>query len=283
MVPCLSRFFSRNAVLTALIAVLLAVPGAAQRLGVDRHVSLEGARNFRDIGGYATSDGRRVRRGLLFRSDALAQLTESDYQALARLNIETVCDFRQDWEKERAPTRWPGRNAPELLSLPNPAQAGPSYLELLANSATAADMAAYMLRGYETNVAEYAPSYAATLRRIVNSDRPVLYHCTAGKDRTGLFTALLLSFLGVPRSTVFEDYLLSNDYVATPQRIETVAAQLKATPAQVTPLARVERPYLETAFRVIDEHYRSLDGYRRTALALSDEDLKLLKARLLEN
>ena len=204
MVPCLSRLFTRNAVLTGLIAVLLVVPGAAQRLGVDRHVSLEGARNFRDIGGYATSDGRRVRRGLLFRSDALAQLTESDYQALARLNIETVCDFRQDWEKQRAPTRWPGRNAPELLSLPNPAQAGPSYLELLANGATAADMAAYMLRGYETNVAEYAPSYAATLRRIVNSDRPVLYHCTAGKDRTGLFTALLLSFLGVPRSIYFQ-------------------------------------------------------------------------------
>lgn len=144
-------------------------------------------------------------------------------------------------------------------------------------------MAAYMLRGYETNVAGYAPSYAATLRRIVNSDRPVLYHCTAGKDRTGLFTALLLSFLGVPRSAVFEDYLLSNDYVATPQRIETLAAQLKATPAQVAPLARVERTYLETAFRVIDERYRSLDNYRRTALALSDEDLKRLKARLLEN
>ena len=142
MVPCLSRMCSRGAALTGIIAVLLVVSGAAQRLGVDRHVSLEGARNFRDIGGYATSDGRHVRQGLLFRSDALAQLTERDYQTLARLNIETVCDFRQDWEKQRAPTRWPGRNAPELLSLPNPAQAGPTVLERLTHGATAADMTA---------------------------------------------------------------------------------------------------------------------------------------------
>ena len=284
MVPCSSRMLSRSAALTGLIAVLLVVPGAAQQLGVDRHVSLEGARNFRDIGGYATSDGRHVRQGLLFRSGALAQLTESDYQALARLNIETVCDFRQDWEKQSAPTRWPGRNAPELLSLPNPGQAGPTYVERLANGATAADMTAYMLRAYETVAVEHAPSYAATLRRIVNSDRPVLYHCTSGKDRTGVFTALLLSFLGVSRSTVFEDYLLSNDYVATPPRIEAAAVQLKASSAAaVKPLLRVERTYLETAFRVIDERYRSLNNYRRTALALSDEDLNRLKARLLEN
>ena len=278
-----SRGSMRRAFVTFVGTVLLVSAGAAQQGDRTRHVPLEGAPNFRDIGGYATADGRHVRWGLIYRSGQLAQLTDRDYEVLARLNISAVCDFRRDAEKQTAQTRWQGPNAPEILALPNPNPSGPTINERLANGASAADVTAFMLNTYATIVVTYAPSYGVSLQRIVHTDRPVLYHCTAGKDRTGVFTALLLSFLGVPRATIFDDYLLSNDYVATAPQVDARAKQLKASPAAVRVLLGVDRTYLGTAFQTIDQKYGSLDNYRRTALGFSDQDLSRLRVRLLEN
>ena len=268
--------------LTCVAAMMLVSIGSARQIDRARHVTLDGTPNLRDLGGYATADGRHVRWGRLYRSGQLAQLTERDYATLARLGISAVCDFRSDAEKQAAPTRWRGPGAPEILSLPNPGPGGQNVNERLANGATAAEMRELMRRSYARMVVAHAPSYRITLQRIVNSDRPLLYHCSAGKDRTGVFTALLLSLLGVPRATIVEDYLLSNDYVATDARVDARAKELNASPAAVRALIGVERAYLDTAFQSIDQTFGSLDAYRRAALGLSDDDFSRLRSQLLE-
>ena len=106
--------------MTALVVLVISASiAAAQSADHLRRLPLEGASNLRDLGGYATADGRHVRWGLVYRSDQLARLTDNDYEYLARLGIATVCDFRRDDERQRAVTRWRGSNPPQtLLRLP---------------------------------------------------------------------------------------------------------------------------------------------------------------------
>ena len=125
--------------------------------------------------------------------------------------------------------------------------------------------------------------YGAVLQHILRASGPTLYHCSAGKDRTGTFTALLLRMLGVPLETVFEDYLLTNRYFGTDERIASLAKDLKSSPETARPMYVADRSYLEAAFQAIDRTYGSFDNYRRTALKLLDADLERLKARLLED
>ena len=243
---------------------------------------LDGAPNFRDIGGYRTADGKTVRRGRVYRSGQLSRLTESDYRQLAQLHIAAVCDFRRSDEKQSSPTRWPATpGAPEFVTLANPAPEKRSATDLLASGADAAEASRYLLDVYEKTVTTYAPSFKTTFRRILDSDDAVLYHCSAGKDRTGIFTALLLTFLGVPRATVVEDYLRSNA-VVTDEQVEAMAKRTKGQPAAARIILSVDASYLQLAFATIDRQYGSLDAYRRSQLGLSDPDVARLKARLLE-
>ncbi len=268
--------------LTGLATLLLAGVGVAQPPGHVRRLPLDGAPNFRDIGGYATADGRHVRWGQVYRSGQLSQLTVKDYEYLARRGISTVCDFRRDDERRSDPTQWKGPNPPEIPLLPTPGRNGPTTMELLAKGAGAAEMVAFMRATYERIVVIYAPSYGAAFQRILNGTGPTLYHCSAGKDRTGVFSAMLLLFLGVPRETAFADYLLSNDYAATAQQVNAAATGLKASPDAVRAVYMADRAYLDAALQTIERDFRSLDNYRRTELRLSDQDLVRLKVRLLE-
>ena len=265
------------------VAVLLTGAVAAQGTDGARRVPLAGTPNLRDLGGYATTDGHRVRRGRLYRSSQLSQLTDSDYESVARLGISVVCDFRSDNEREAAPTRWRGAAPPEILRFPTPpGRESSTVTERLPAGATGEEGVAWMRRTYTQIPVAYGPAYRATLQRILASSGPVLYHCSAGKDRTGVFTALLLSFLGVPRETILEDYLLSNAYVATATAIDDYAKRSNVSRDAARAVLSVDRAYLDEAFTAITQKYGSTDNYRRTELALSDRDVVSLKARLLE-
>jgi protein-tyrosine phosphatase len=266
-----------------LIAVVL-LTGLVIAQGQDkvRHLPLSGAPNFRDLGGYATTDGHHTRWGLVYRSGELSQLTAKDYEFVARLGITAVCDLRREDERTAAPTHWPGSNAPAILTMPTPARFGPTTRELLLKGMNETDMKARMRSVYEQMVVGYAPAFRDTLHRILDTAGPTLYHCSAGKDRTGVLSALLLSFLGVPRETVFQDYLLSDVYFDTAPRVDAMARELHASRAAVRAALTADRTYLEAAFMAIDRNYQSLDNYRRAELRLSDQDLLRLKARLLE-
>lgn len=226
---------------------------------------------------------------MIYRSEALAQLTDRDYEQLAALKIKVLCDFRGDDEKLRAPTKWCGS---EIEMFPQPIVAGGNTSTIMAKviqGAPAAEVKAIMAGLYGQFATTNAVAYQKLLHSMVDSGVPVLYHCTAGKDRTGIFTALLLLTLGVSRETAMEDYLLTNRYVLKDKAMATMAAKLKnygvtTTPPMETlkPLLGVEPEYLNAVFAIIDKDFGGFDEFRRTTLGLSDQDVARLRAQLLE-
>jgi protein-tyrosine phosphatase len=168
---------------------------------VERLIALEGAVNFRDLGGYVTEDGLRTRWRVLFRADGLSELTETDLEVMRELGIRTVVDLRSGQEVEQSrfnveahPVTF--HHYPFIKALPNaedferaPGFLGTQYTEMLD---------------------EATPQIIGALSALAAPDaRPAVFHCTAGKDRTGLLSALVLSLLGVPEETVIADYALS--------------------------------------------------------------------------
>jgi len=199
----------------------------ATRVVSIRRLLLEGAKNFRDLGGYRTSDGHYVRWGQVYRSNHLVNLTARDSEYLNSLGIRLVCDVRSDGERARAPDHWTG-NAPEFFAVPigsnlfTAPTADDLKRRVVAINAETKDS----VRAYDYAI-EYAGQYAKILKRIAAGDLPVVEHCTAGKDRTGVFSAILLTALGVPRDTVIQDYMLSNQYLLAPDTIESTTADLQ--------------------------------------------------------
>jgi len=259
-----------------------------------RHIALEGTPNFRDIGGYETSDGQFVRWGLVYRSGVLTYLTPADFAYLRQLYVHVVCDFRTKQENEQAPEQWiPGSGA-SLISLPIGADsngsANASIRKFAESHPTIEQFKLRMATTYATFVFQFAPEYAGVFAQLKQNHLPLTYHCTAGKDRTGVFTALLLRVLGVPQQTVVEDYALTNEYLMT-QNDHSLASQkamaqaqsmMKSfTPEQRKVLMAADPEYLKAAFAAIDERYGSFDDFRRQVLALTDADVSALRTRLL--
>jgi len=175
---------------------------------VKRFLPLEGAHNFRDVGGYRTQEGRRVRWGQVFRSDELSELSVADLDLLESLGLRSIIDLRSPREMKGKASRLPAgsiyrhirlyKREPILEYLP---------LVLFRRHALPQAMAANYLRLAETR----AETFGAALRLLADPQNlPILYHCVAGKDRTGIVAALILSLLGVPEAAVVADYTLSN-------------------------------------------------------------------------
>jgi protein-tyrosine phosphatase len=266
------------------VATTVSISTLAQGVG-GRRIALEGVANLRDLGGYRTSDGRETQWGQVFRSGQLGSLTMKDYDTIAKLGIVAVCDLRRDDERTAQPTVWKTANSPQILALPAAVSPGdaprPDPVAAARNGASAQEVSDLMRAGYAIYPTRFAASFRQIIDLILSNSGPILYHCTAGKDRTGVFTAILLSLLDVPRETVYQDYLLSNEFVPTPRAIAAFTASGKTSLAAAAALLSVERSYLDRAFEAIDKEYGSLDGYRRTALKLTDDDLARLKKRLL--
>lgn len=215
-----------------------------------RLLRLEGAYNVRDMGGYSLGKGRRFVRGKIFRAGDLDALTENDLAELANMGLRTVVDFRADRERERCPDKLPHsvRNAYAV-----PIQ--PGALSSLQNLPPDADPVSMMRALYRALVREAREEYREFFR-ILSGDAsaPLLFHCSAGKDRTGLGAALLLTALGAERDLVYHDYLLSAEY------LKEKYGSFLADPAQAD-LFTVRPEYLEAAFEAMDEEYGGVDGF----------------------
>jgi len=250
---------------------------------------LDGADNFRDIGGYAAHGGRRVRRGLVFRSDALDRLTEDDYEKLKGLRIRLVCDFRVTTERRREMARWP-EPRPEFFSQPiEPGVDQARVFAALRQAPGAETSRNAMLSLYRSLPGDGAAQFRALLLRIAAGDLPALYHCSAGKDRTGLFTAMLLTSLDVASDVVMKDYLLSNDYLLDSPSARRLVGLMReflqmdgAAEAALNPFLGVEAGYLEAALETIRRNYGGFEGYWQRGLGLGAKDVDALRKRLLE-
>ena len=255
-----------------------------------RHVPLEGAYNFRDLGGYASEDGRTVKWGQLYRADALGDLSRSDLETLSGLGIRLVCDFRSPAEVAEAPDRLPASNPPEVLALPIFDE--DTFQDELRERIQSGD-----LEGLDTEnmlveanrgfVTDFPHRYAQMFARVRQPQSlPALIHCTGGKDRAGFGAAIILRTLGVPLETAIDDYMLTNHYTA--EKIDRMMTMIRVTslfrtdPEVLRPIFGVERRYIEAAFDQIDESYGSFDEFRRNALAMSDADTERFRDLLLE-
>ena len=257
-----------------------------------RHLTLEGTPNFRDLGGYKTEDGRFTRWGLIYRSGVLTYLTPPDYQYLNQLHIHVICDFRTSRENAVAPEIWiPGADVEHLhLPIGSSGKKGDATVQtLLAGHPTPEQLRTRMIAVYSGMAFKGAPQFAGLFAAMETGPLPVLYHCTAGKDRTGMFSAFLLLTLGVPEKTVLADYALTNVYLQqggekAMRKMEHASAD--STLAQLTPeesavLMAADPAYMQQTLKDIDAKYGSFAVYRREALHVSDADVEVLKRRLL--
>ena len=259
------------------------------RTAATRSLNLAGAANFRDLGGYKTADGHWTRWGQVFRSNNLASLTEKDYDLLASLNLKLVCDVRVNSERTAQPTRWQGKE-PEFFLTPigDDATIQNASATFLQNSAASQTSLVSETRGYEQFVSEYAGQYDKVFHRILAGGLPSVFHCSAGRDRTGTFAAMLLTMLNVPRETVVQDYMLTGKYLLSDTAIDKMASDLQKSMhlPQKPPIAlmrerlEMKRSVIESTFRVIDERYGSFDNFRRTMLHISDAEQDQLRRLL---
>ena len=212
-------------------AVMLAGDGALHFVG-ERHVAFERVTNCRDLGGYEAADGRRVRWGHLFRSADLADASPRDVETLASLGINLVCDFRTAEEARKAPDRLPdGIDA--YLNLPlGQSELAPEDAAAILSGSLAWLEGGGMTRIYLAWIETCAPLWAELLARLARAnDHAALFHCMAGKDRTGAFVAVLLAVLGVRDEDILADHQLSNQAIL---RLEA-AAGVHRQPARHEP------------------------------------------------
>lgn len=241
----------------------------------------DGIPNLRDVGGYETSDGHRVRLGLLYRSTALDRATDADLERLAERGIRTVFDLRTVAERAAAPDRVP-RGAAEMALdvMADAPRASPARVAQLASQPqkaskllARADVDSTFDTAYRGLVS--LPSARASYHDLFlaiadDASLPALYHCTTGKDRTGWATAALLLLLGVPEKSVVEDYLLSNGYLlAGLQQVLDGFAARGGDPELLKPVLGVKARYLETALTEVHAAYGTVEDYFDRGLDLN--------------
>jgi protein-tyrosine phosphatase len=221
-----------------------------------RSLNLSGATNFRDLGGYLGVDGRPVRWRRLFRSDNLAGLSARDLAVLAELGLSRAFDFRGDHERAEASYTLPGVVQHSLSIEPTVVQ----NLRALMNTGqrlTEPDAIALMQQTYRAFVHENASRFGELFTHLLDNDAPLVFHCTAGKDRTGFAAALILLALGVGRPVVMDDFLLTNSlYRRAGPRLQT------DVPLEVMDVIwKVRGEFLDAALHVVDADYGGVDNY----------------------
>ncbi|MHC0431445.1 tyrosine-protein phosphatase [Streptomyces sp. O3] len=254
---------------------------------------LAGVRNFRDVAGLPTVDGRRVRAGRLFRSGHLAHATETDAAFLASLGLHTIFDFRNaaDQRLEGPDIALPGvRNV--NLPLTDPAD-GAEFWKMVRDGEIAELRAALadgqaadrMLTTYRMIIKERTAEHSRVLHALADDSVPALMHCAAGKDRAGLSIAVTLLAVGVERSAVLTDYLASN---AAHRRYKVqrgdggASAMSPEVMELLSPLFDARAEYLQAAFDTIEETWGSVDRYLEEGLRLTPDTRERLREQLLD-
>ncbi len=249
--------------------------------------SFEGIRNIRDLGGLRSVDGRKVKRGLLLRSEQLFFSTEGDLAKLCNLGIAEVIDFRSGLERAEKPDlEIPGARNLHLpimedisAGVTRDAESDEGAFAMLAQGGDDAPVlaAAYMQKTYRSfvespfSVSQYA-RFAGEAVSCAERGRAILWHCTAGKDRAGFAAAIMLEALGVTRADIVEDYLLTNERLAAVvgQLIEQFEGQLPTDAAHEAArrLFLADESYLQAAYGAAEDLYGGFDAFLEQGLGL---------------
>ncbi|MDP8931501.1 MAG: tyrosine-protein phosphatase [Actinomycetota bacterium] len=244
-------------------------------VAAERRVSFEGVRNFRDLGGYPTASGGQTRWGQVFRSDSLHNLTPDDLAAFDGLGVRLIYDLRRDDERERQPGPRPALH----LTLPSRRVGDDNPLTLRERI----EGERWLFEDYRGMLAGGGTVFGRLFSQLAQPDGvPAVFHCTGGKDRTGMAAALLLSWLGVDHETVLDDYELTNRYLCAnhvPEVVDLFVTGGIARPAAVAMLS-APRWAMAEALNVMDRVYGGIETYLRGPCGMTHRSLELLRARL---
>ncbi|WP_293676509.1 tyrosine-protein phosphatase [uncultured Phenylobacterium sp.] len=254
-----------------------------------RHIRFDAIDNFRDFGDYAAGE-RRLKPGLLYRSANQAMATDTDLTRLATLNLSVIVDLRRSNEREKSPSRrWEGFSAQVIEN-----DIGQESLDEWAHFITTSDLTVESFRQYMLEYYRQAPFqtrhidlYSRYFRALAETDGPVLVHCAAGKDRTGIICALTHHVAGVHDDDVMDDFLLTNDPERLTNRLPMIRQVILDATGRVADdealmtAMRVEAEYLHEAFAAMRENHGSLDGYLDQALGLDPALREAIHERLL--
>lgn len=238
----------------------------------ERHLPMAGGYNFRDLGGFSGAGGKRVAWGKLFRTDGMGHLTDADLAYLATIPVKTVVDFRTAEESAHSPDRIPLTVA-SVVHLPiAPGYMNPAETRNLEDYESADAFMLHMYRDLALD-ARIAASYREFFARVQAADDvPLIFHCSAGKDRTGIAAAFILTALGVDREAVFNDYEVSNAY------LRGKYAHLEEAKPYLKGLFTVKKAFLDEAFTLIEVDYGSITAYLENVLNV---DIALMRDRYL--
>jgi len=246
-------------------------------------MTLNSIPNFRDMGGALAHDNRRIVGGRLLRTEAAAELAADDHETLAALSALSIFDLRSDKERSELASPYLVSDRAELLTVEVPHASGAVDLVKTFNemmNAEAAAIESYMHVTYRQFPQQFAETLRDLLQRLLNSETPVLIHCTAGKDRTGFVCAAVQHALGVSAEAIEADYMLSDTHFG-PERIARMlrARSGRQPPLPIVDAMRVRKDYLESAWTSVKQGFGSMDGYLES-LGLNAAGRDELRARL---
>lgn len=257
-----------------------------------RLLPLEGGRNFRDLGGYETEDGQSVRWGKVYRSGVMTGLTANDYRYLSGLGISVICDFRATSEREEEPTDWQAGEI-DYIAWDYEMDAS-AFMSAFADGEMSAERSRQAFMGfYRQTPYVFADRYAEMFDRLAAGELPLAFNCSAGKDRTGVAAALLLSLLGVDRETIVADYALSDDFVdymaemASHQATEIdpsdpMYAFTQLPPEVIAPFMASDPDYIRAMFDQIETDHGDVATYLREVVGVTDAEREAIRSALLD-
>lgn len=254
---------------------------------------MQGIHNFRDFGGYKTKDGKLIKKGLLYRSGGLHKATDADLDELAALGIKTICDLRSEQERIMEPDRIPDVSPVTFFNISmRPivdyhSRSLQRLFSLMFGEERRTDYIAESYKAYRDYATGYLPQLRALFKRISNPENlPLLVHCSAGKDRTGVVSSLIQQMLGVPVDVAMDDYLITNQnmdaYNADVMRRLSKLAYFGVPWKMYVPLFDARRDYLNAAFSQVKEEFGALESWMRNGLKFFEKDQAALSKTLLQ-
>ncbi len=256
----------------------------------DKTIRLEGAPNFRDIGGYCTKSGKKIKIGMIYRSDELSRLTDNDVSILEQLGIKLICDLRTASERKSKPDRLINNGIRNINIPMNPLQENFSQRKLfllMHQKAGELDFDNLMDQYYQ----KFAFGCKEQVKEIItllsdSKNLPAVIHCTAGKDRTGFITAIIQLLAGVPRNEVLEDYLATNQFIQNRikklTRFLRIISFFRISESRLKPMLEVNKKYLEEVLDNIYAKYSNIEEYLTYACQIDNADVLKLRNMLIE-
>jgi protein-tyrosine phosphatase len=246
--------------------------------------AIDGSFNFRDIGGHKTNNGEVVRRGRIYRSGMMVHLTEEGCAQVAGLGVRGIVDFRTTRERGDAPTRWQAMGPVEYWFRDYDDSGGDIGRIMGRSNFTAREARDAMFASYQMLAFEQADAYRELFHRIARGHLPMVFNCSAGKDRTGVATALLYTLLGVPRATILHDYALTNEALAADMQRLVQRGVIKKwrEDESFAPLVRADPAYLSEMFEAVEKKRGTINDFMEHELGIGQRDADSIRNEMLE-